>query len=172
MRGMAAGIFTAAVILLITLRIFGILGKEDPGALAYLTLPLVISIVIFLLQAKDTLKEWYTGFSSILKLVFLSPLLWSLILTYMLIRVGTKIIEIKGSIGEEVLYGTGDLYNYTIYANILSSLIYSILLFMYSAKEKALYMVNVTGLCAFLLVITAIVNIYFYVEVTTKPVLP
>lgn len=171
MGKLGSGIFVAAIIILITLRIFGILGKANPGALSYTVLPLVISIIIFLIQAKDTKDQWYTGIPSLLKFIFLSPLIWSFILAYMLMKVGLKILEIQRTIGDGPLYGTGNLLTYTMACNLISAFFYSILLFLFDAKEKMVYMVNIAGLCSFLLVITAITNIYFYVEITTKPVL-
>jgi len=172
MRGIAATVFVIACIALITLRIFGILGKANPGSLVYTAVPLVISIIVFLIQAKETSKEWYTGIPSLLKLVFLSPLLWSFLLAFMLVKVGLKILEIQNSIGDGPLYGTGNLLTYTMASNLLSAFLYAALLMLYDSREDISVLVNFAGMCAFLLTITAICNIYFYVEITTKPVLP
>ena len=169
-------LYTLALILgmliIITLRIFGILGEPSPDSLIFISVPLVISLIIFLIQALDTKSQWYTGINSLLKFIFISPLFYSVILAYMLMRIGGTMLYIKNSIGADVFYNTGDLLTYVMVANLVTSLIYCCMLFFFNASEPLVKAVNITGFCSFLLILTAIVNIYFYVEITTKPVLP
>lgn len=164
--------FIISLIILIAIRMFGILGDKNPSSLIFISAPLVISLIVFLIQAIDTQEQWYTGAKSILKFVFVSPFFWSIILTLMLVKIGGTMIYIENNVGKEALFNTGDLLNYTMGVNLVTALIYSCLLYFFNASETLVKAINITGLCSFLLILCAIVNIYFYVEITTKPVLP
>lgn len=164
--------FTVTFTLVLGARMYGLIGEGDPSMLLYISVPLVISIIVFLIQAANDSDKWFKGFWSILKLLFASPLLWSLLLAYMMMKIGLTIRTLQNSIGRDVIYNMGDQLNYTLGMNLISTIIFVLLLYTFSVNEPLVTAVNVSGLCSFLLIITAIMNIYFYVELTTKPVLP
>ena len=164
--------FTVTFTLILGARIYGYIGEGDPSMLLYVSVPLVISIIVFLLQAANNSDKWFTGFKSILKLLFGSPLIWSLLLTYMMLKIGSTLGEIQKKIGREVVYNMGDQLNYTMGMNLISTIVFILLLYTFSVTEPLVTAINVSGFCSFLLIITAVMNIYFYVELTTKPVLP
>tara|TARA_B110000008_G_scaffold274021_1_gene309182 strand:+ start:7127 stop:7651 length:525 start_codon:yes stop_codon:yes gene_type:complete len=164
--------FILAFTLLLAARIFGLLGNGDPSDFGYASVPLGLSIVSFLIKATDESDQWFKGFKSILKLLFLTPLLWSVVLVLMITKIGSGLIHAKNQMGVETIYNMGDNLYYTMGMNLITAIIFVLLLWKFSVTEPLVTAVNVSGFCSFLLIITAIMNIHFYVELTTKPVLP
>jgi len=164
--------FTVTFTLILGARIYGFIGEGDPSMLMFVSVPLVISIIVFLIQAANDSDKWFKGFWSILKLLFATPLLWSLLLSYMMLKIGFTIGNMQKKIGREVIFNMGDQLNYTMGLNLISTIVFTLLLYTFSVTEPLVTAINVSGFCSFLLIITAVMNMYFYVELTTKPVLP
>ena len=164
--------FTVSFTLILGARIYGYIGEGDPSMLMFVSVPLVISIIVFLIQAANDSDKWFKGFWSILKLLFATPLLWSLLLSYMMLKIGFTMGNMQKKIGREVIFNMGDQLNYTMALNLISTIIFILLLYTFSVTEPLVTAINVSGFCSFLLIITAVMNMYFYVELTTKPVLP
>jgi len=164
--------FILAFTIILAARIFGLLGNGDPSDFGYASVPLGLSIIAFLIKATDESDIWYKGFKSILKLLFLTPLLWSIILIFMITKIGSGLIYAKDKMGLETIYNMGDNLYYTMGMNLITAIVFTLLLWKVSVSEPLVTAVNVSGFCSFLLIITAIMNIHFYVELTTKPVLP
>jgi len=164
--------FTITFVLILGARIYGVIGEGDPSMLLFVSVPLVISIIVFLIQAANNSDQWFKGFGSILKLLFATPLIWSLILSYMMLNIGFTLGNIQKKIGKEVISNMGDQLNYTMGMNLISTIFFIFLLYTFSVTEPLTTAINVSGFCSFLLIITAVMNIYFYVELTTKPVMP
>lgn len=164
--------FTVTFTLILGARIYGFIGQGDPSMLMFVSVPLVISIIVFLIQAANDSDKWFKGFWSILKLLFATPLLWSLLLSYMMLKIGFTMGDIQKKVGIEVISNMGDQLNYTMALNLISTIIFTLLLYTFSVTEPLVTAINVSGFCSFLLIITAVMNMYFYVELTTKPVLP
>jgi len=164
--------FTVTFTLILGARIYGFIGEGDPSMLMFVSVPLVISIIVFLIQAANDSDKWFKGFWSILKLLFATPLLWSLLLSYMMLKIGFTMGNMQKKIGREVIFNMGDQLNYTMGLNLISTIVFTLLLYTFSVTEPLVTAINVSGFCSFLLIITAVMNMYFYVELTTKPVLP
>ena len=155
--------FTVTFTLILGARIYGLIGEGDPSMLLYVSVPLVISIIVFLIQAANNSDQWFKGFKSILKLLFASPLIWSLILAYMMLNIGFTLGKVQKKIGREVIFNMGDQLNYTMAMNLISTIVFIFLLYTFSVTQPLVEAINVSGFCSFLLIITAVMNIYFYV---------
>ena len=94
--------FIVAYTIILAARIFGYLGNGDPTDFGYAVIPLGLSVISFLIKATDESETWYKGFKSILKLIFLTPLLWSFILAYMIVKIGLGMKNTKNKIKKHI----------------------------------------------------------------------